>query len=187
MKKNRLKICLLIIPFIVFIASCFQNKNSINIKTNINNEAAIIKTNSIEGIKIGMSVDEFLKLSFDNAEIKKELISIEGDDFDIYNIYKDDKIIYTVEPDKGKIYRIRVKEKSIKTEKGIGVGNTMADIRKHYKIKHFGAAEGQVSIIVENYTYSFMLNEAEIPKAWWQNPTLKELKDDLQIKFILII
>ncbi len=52
----------------------------------------IIKTDSIDGVKIGMSIQEFLKIKKENRIVKKEKISLEGDDYDIYNVYKDKKI-----------------------------------------------------------------------------------------------
>ncbi|MGE5436663.1 MAG: hypothetical protein ACM3O3_05495 [Syntrophothermus sp.] len=145
----------------------------------------IIKSNALGNIKIGMHIAEFL-IMFPHEDIKKEKISLEGDDYEIYNFYKNDNVIFSVEPDEDKIWRIWIHSNKITTEKGLKIGDNLKDIRKNYKIKDFVVGEGQVAIILENYDYSFMLESIEIPEDWWTNQKLETLTDNLKIESIII-
>lgn len=167
----------------------FSNaQNVTNSNSNINNVSGteIIKSKSIGEIKLGMPIDDFLKLSLENKTIKKELINLEGDDYNIYNIYEHGQVIYAVEPDEEKVWRIWIYSGKLKTKKGIGIGNTLKDIRTHYQVKEFVVAEGQVAIIVENYEFSFLLESGEIPENWWSNQKIDTLSDNLKVGLIII-
>ena len=149
----------------------------------------IIKTDSIDGVKIGMSIQEFLKLKKENRIVKKEKISLEGDDYDIYNVYKDKKILYGVEPQCEKecnVWRIWVYSKDFKTKENIGIGNKLGDLKKKYTISEFITGEGRVAILVKEINISFLLDSSRIPDSWWSNQSLENLNDELKIVVIII-
>lgn len=186
MKTSRIIFSVFIFMFLIMKFSNAQNVTNSN--SNINNVSGteIIKSKSIGEIRLGMPIDDFLKLSLENKTIKKELINLEGDDYDIYNVYENGQVIYAVEPDEEKAWRIWIYSGKIKTEKGICIGNTLKDIRTHYQVKEFVVGEGAVAIIVKNYEYSFILESAEIPENWWRNQKLETLNDNLKIGMIII-
>lgn len=129
-----------LIALIGLIISCAQTqkKTTSYISNSTNQNIEIINTHSVGEIKLGMNINEFLELTFDNKVVKKELMSLEGENFDIYNIYENDKIVYAAEPYNGKIFRVWVYGEKIMTEKGIGVGSTLGDIREQYENIQFG-------------------------------------------------
>jgi hypothetical protein len=182
-----LKIAIVLLLQLLFISNSFsQEEKETSIASDIGRSYEIIKSTSLGEIKIGMSIEEFLQLSLNNRTIRKELINLEGDYYDIYNIYEDDQIVYSVEPDEEKVWRIWIYGKNLKTEKGIGIGNSLGEIRKHYKIKYFSVGEGQVAIILEDFEYSFLLDSRQIRKKWWSEQSLDGLEDEILINLIII-
>ena len=97
-------------------------------------------------------------------------------------------MIYAVEPDeKGeKVWRIWLYGKRFKTELGIGVGNTLADLKNKYTIDDMSTAEGAVFILVKEIEVGFELDGSKISREWWNEMKLEELKNDLPISLIII-
>lgn len=148
-----------------------------------------IKSTSLGELEIGSDLEQFLVLTHNNRTIKKEIISLEGDDYDIYNVYQNDRIIFAVEPDCNPscvVWRIWINSDIFKTEKGIGIHNTLGDIKKHYKIKGFAVGEGRIAILVEDFDYSFLLDSRQIPDDWWGNQSLDKLNNNIRIDQIII-
>ncbi|QDO94248.1 hypothetical protein FNB79_09780 [Formosa sediminum] len=147
-----------------------------------------IENDSVDNVKIGMEISDFLESKNKEYNIKKETISLEGDDYDIFNVYENSKLIYAVEPDeKGeKVWRIWLYGQKFKTELGIGVGNTLADLKNKYTIDDMSTAEGAVFILVKEIEVGFELDGSKIPREWWNEMKLEELKNDLPISLIII-
>ncbi|MGE5393959.1 MAG: hypothetical protein ACM3P1_04390 [Candidatus Saccharibacteria bacterium] len=159
------------------------NGNAQGSKVDLN--CLIIKSNGLGNLKTGMQVAEIF-IMFPYEDIKKETINLEDDEYDVYNFYKNDKVIFSVEPNNEKIWRIWIHSERITTEKGLKIGDRLRDIKKYYKIKDFVVGEGQVAINVENYDYGFILESKEIPEGWWTNQKLETLNDNLKIESIII-
>lgn len=150
----------------------------------------IIDSGSIGEIKIGMTINDFLKISNAKEIVKKEKIQLEGDSYDIYNIYRNNKIVYAVEPNcekECKVWRIWIYGKVFKTKEGIGVGNTLADLKKKYLIKELSTeGEGRVAIFVKEVNITFFLDSSKIPENWWSNQSVNTLSENLEITSIII-
>ena len=134
--------------------------------------SCVNKSDAIDGVKIGMPINEFLEIKKDNRIVKKEIISLEGDDYDIYNIYRNNEILYAVEPqceEECTVWRIWVYSKEFKTKEGVGIGNKLGDLKKKYTLKDVITGEGSVAILVEEINLSFILDSLEIPDSWWTN------------------
>ncbi len=148
--------------------------------------SALIKESpSIDGVKVGMSVESFLKIVKGKRTVKKEKMSSEGEEYNIYNVYKDGKLMYSVEPECGKtckVWRISVYTKEFKTGKGIGVGSTLADIKKNYTVTDISTeGEGELAVFVKETEMTFFLDSSKVPPGWWRNRTLKTLNDKILV------
>lgn len=165
------------ILILIIIISFFQNQG-------------IITSNSLDEIKIGMLIDDFYRFTDTSLTIKKESIKLEGDLYDIYNVYSKDTLVFAVEPDCEdicKIWRIWLYSPHYKTMEGIGVGNTLGDLKEKYTIKSFNSEEGSVSVSVEQIDLGFQMDSKNIPDTWWSNQSLKGLSDSLKIDLIIIM
>lgn len=139
-----------------------------------------------------MTINDFLKICKGNSVVKKEKIQLEGDSYDIYNVYRNGKVAYAVEPDcekECKVWRIWVYSVDFKTKEGIGIGNTLADVMKKYTIKELSTeGEGHISITTEEAEkISFFLDSSKLPPTWWSNPSLTTLNEDRKIDLIIVI
>jgi hypothetical protein len=152
--------------------------------------AGLIESGSIDGIKIGMSINEFLNIRKEQYIVKKEKIQLEGDEYDIYNVYQNGKKVYAIEPDcekECKIWRIWVYGRDFKTKEGIGVGSTLSDLKGKYTIKELSIeGEGGVAIFVKEIDVTFFLDSTKIPETWWTNQNISSLNDQLVIDMIII-
>ena len=147
-----------------------------------------IENDSVDNVKIGMKISDFLKSKNEEYNVKKETINLEGDDYPIFNVYENSELIYAVEPDeKGeKVWRIWLYGQKFKTELGIGVGNTLGDLKNKYTIDDMSTAEGSVFILVKEIEVGFELDGSKIPREWWNEIKFEELENDLLISLILI-
>ena len=147
-----------------------------------------IENDSVDNVKIGMKISDFLKSKNEEYNVKKETINLEGDDYPIFNVYENSELIYAVEPDeKGeKVWRIWLYGQKFKTELGIGVGNTLGDLKNKYTIDDISTAEGSVFVLVKEIEVGFELDGSKIPREWWSEIKFEELENDLLISLILI-
>ena len=150
--------------------------------------SGIIENDCVDDVKIGMKTSEFLKSKSTVYNVKEETISLEGDDYPIFNVYENSEIIYAVEPDdKGeKVWRIWLYGQKFKTDSGIGVGNTLGDLRNKYTITDISTAEGSIVILVNEIEVGFDLNVSQVDRKWWDEIKLEELNDNILIDLIII-
>ena len=147
-----------------------------------------IETDCVDDVKIGMKISEFLETKNKIYIIKEDTINLEGDDYPIFNVYENSELIYAVEPDEteSKVWRIWLYGKRFKTETGIGIGNTFADLKEKYTITDMSTAEGSVVISVKEIEVGFELDASQIPREWWNEIKMEDLKSDLPITLIII-
>ncbi|MFD0975393.1 hypothetical protein [Salinimicrobium gaetbulicola] len=150
--------------------------------------SGIIENNCVDNVKIGMDISDFLESKREIYKVKEETINLEGDDYAIFNVYENSELIYSVEPDENgeKVWRIWLYGQKFKTELGIGIGNTLADLKNKYTIDDISTAEGSVFILVKEIEIGFELDGSKIPREWWNEMKLEELKNDLPISLIII-
>lgn len=148
----------------------------------------IIKNDSVDDVTLGMEISEFLKTKSPVYEIKEETISLEGDDFPIFNVYENSALIYAVEPDEKveKVWRVWIYGRKFKTDSGIGVGNTLGDLRNNYTITDMSTAEGSIVILVNEIEVAFDLKVSQVDIEWWKEMRLEDLEDNIQIDLIII-
>lgn len=134
-------------------------------------KAVILKANGINGISSG---DQIATLTDQGILKKGELKTGEGD-FEIWNIMDKNlgKIGYVLEHPQleGQVGQIHITSDAVKTENGLGVGSTWADIRAAYpSAQVFGSEiEGITAAVVGAYhfqldirNWSYEVDEAKI-------------------------
>jgi len=165
--------------------------SSDSIKTTISTSQTDFITNkSVDGVAIGDKVTDFLSVISKQYTVKKEQMQLEGDSYDIYNVYDKGQKIYSVEPDFDKsdiIDRIWIYGKTFKTDKGIGVGSTLAAIKSTYHIESIGTeGEGGLQILVKEIPVAFIMDNSQLPKDWWEKENKEAIPEDLQVEEIII-
>jgi hypothetical protein len=85
-----------------------------------------------------------------------------------------------------RIGRINVYDSRFKTEKGIGVGSTLGEIRREYRVDWIGFGEGPLCARVEQIGMTFALDYSKPPREWYEtnNPAL--IPDGAKVVSILL-
>ena len=122
--------------------------------------------------------------------VKKEKMYLEADSFDIYNVYEKGQKIYSVEPNLDKpdiVDRIWVYGTKFKTEKGIGVGSTLAEIKSKYQVESISTeGEGGLSVTVKEISVGIIMDNSKLPENWWDKMENKKIPENLPIEEIII-
>jgi hypothetical protein len=58
------------------------------------------------------------------------------------------------------VWRIAVTNPNVRTEKGIGIGSSVGELRSHYTITAVGSGEGRVFVMVNELSASFELDRS---------------------------
>ena len=115
---------------------------------------------------------------------------LEADGFDIYNVYEKGQKIYSVEPNLDKpdiVDRIWVYGTKFKTEKGIGVGSTLAEIKSKYQVESISTeGEGGLSVTVKEISVGIIMDNSKLPENWWDKMENKKIPENLPIEEIII-
>ena len=153
-------------------------------------KADFITNKSVDVVAIEGSIKNFISEVQQRYSVKKQKMYLEADSFDIYNVYEKGQKIYSVEPDLDKpdsIVRIWIYGSKFKTDKGIGVGSTLADIKSKYHIESISTeGEGGLSITVKGISVGFIMDNSKLPKDWWEKMDNKKIPDILPIEEIII-
>ena len=117
-------------------------------------------------LKIGMSADELYK-NYEKKLTKRVDLKIEGHycpaiEINLQNkeTQKPSLIAEITQEDKWTVWRIRVYDSRFKTDKGIGVGSTLGDIRKFYKVFWQACGEQVLCAYVKDIQMSFVIDSA---------------------------
>jgi hypothetical protein len=162
-----------------------------SIKTIIStSETDFITNKSVDGVTIGEKITDFVSVVRQRYTVKKEKMQLEGDSYDIYNVYDKGQKIYSVEPNIDKpdiIDRIWVYGTKFNTEKGIGVGSTLAEIKSKYQVESISTeGEGGLSITVKEISVGIIMDNSKLPENWWDKMDNKEIPEYLPIEEIII-
>ena len=149
-----------------------------------------ITNKSVDGVTIGDKITDFISVVRQRYSVKKEKMYLETDSFDIYNVYERGQKIYSIEPNLDKpdiVDRIWVYGTKFKTEKGIGVGSTLAEIKSKYHIESISTeGEGGLSVTVKEISVGIIMDNSKLPENWWDKMDNKEIPENLPIKEIII-
>ena len=162
-----------------------------SIKTTISTSKTDFITNkSVDGVTIGEKITDFISVVRQRYSVKKEKMHLEADGFDIYNVYEKGQKIYSVEPNLDKpdiVDRIWVYGTKFKTEKGIGVGSTLAEIKSKYQVESISTeGEGGLSVTVKEISVGIIMDNSKLPDNWWDKMENKKIPENLPIEEIII-
>jgi len=137
-----------------------------------------------------MDKEKALEIANKNYDVHESVINLEGEDFQIFEVYKDTELLLNIEPycdSECEIWRIWVYSKRFMTDKGIGIGNTIEDILKKYDFEYIATGEGNVSLKVKELDLGFMLDQTLFPKTWWEDGAkFKDIPTQTKITMIIL-
>ncbi|TES89915.1 MAG: hypothetical protein E3J87_11095 [Candidatus Cloacimonadota bacterium] len=84
------------------------------------------------------------------------------------------------------VSRITVYDDSFRTEKGMGVGSTLGDLRKHHQINWIELGEGGLIARSDELMMSFVLFLVDIPEEWYMTRDMELIPDSTKIVSIFI-
>ena len=162
-----------------------------SIKTTISaSKTDFITNKSVDGVTIGEKITDFISVVRQRYSVKKEKMYLEADSFDIYNVYEKGQKIYSVEPNLDKpdiVDRIWVYGTKFNTDKGIGVGSTLAEIKSKYHVESISTeGEGGLSVTVKEISVGIIMDNSKLPVNWWDKMDNKEIPENLPIEEIII-
>ena len=162
-----------------------------SIKTTISTSKTDFITNkSVDGVTIGEKITDFISVVQQRYSVTKEKMYLEADSFNIYNVYEKGQKIYSVEPNLDKpdiVDRIWVYGTKFKTEKGIGVGSTLAEIKSKYHVESISTeGEGGLSVTVKEISVGIIMDNSKLPENWWDKMENKKIPENLPIEEIII-
>lgn len=185
----------LILFLIVGITSCSPKQDGKvkpvdeSVKTVIApSKADFITNNSVDGIAIGDNVDEFISEVKQRYTVKKEITQLEGDEYDIYNVYENKQKKYSIEPNFDQpdiIYRIWVYSSKFKTAEGIGIGSTLSEIKSKYQIESISTEDG-LHVFVKEISVCFIMDTSKLPEDWWGKMDIEKIPANLAVVEIII-
>lgn len=145
-------------------------------------------------VKIGMDMS-VVKQAFPNDGIAKRTEMKEGTPYPIYTISINepgqknaDSLIIDVdaEPQKETVYSITVLDSRFKTSKGVGVGTTLAELRKAYKVANLMFSDrGLPIVIIEELGMTFDFKIKNFTPKKGGNPA-DSIPQDTPVNSILI-
>ena len=84
------------------------------------------------------------------------------------------------------IYRINVYDKRFKTDKGIGVGSTLGDIRKSYEVDWIRFGEGTLYARVAELRMSFALDFYRVSAQWYKTRDQNLIPNNAKVESVLV-
>ncbi|MFN3405065.1 MAG: hypothetical protein ACK40G_13270 [Cytophagaceae bacterium] len=135
--------------------------------------------------KIDMTIEE-LNTFYNKTKIRQASYSLDGQSYQAYFIKTNsDSSALRIEPVCNKdcrIYRIKISDPSYKTKTGIGVGSTIADIKKYHLIDSIESTEEGPGVRVERLGLTFLLDPLTLPG----NLVKETLPEEAKVSGIII-
>lgn len=84
------------------------------------------------------------------------------------------------------VSRLLVYDPKFKTRNGLGVGSTLAELRKTYRVKEIAQAEGDIFAVVEELKMSFSLDKQRLPKDYVKTGDPRLIPATTRVKAVLL-
>ncbi|MBN1638244.1 MAG: hypothetical protein JW866_04720 [Ignavibacteriales bacterium] len=153
------------------------------------NPEFLISSSKAGKISVGMEVKEIYDL-YPSNRIKKSTRSVEGEEYEIYQIYDNsDNLMMEVEAyctDKCRVLWIGIRSTKMKTNKQIGIGSTIGELRKNHNVEDILEGEGNVVALLKDENITFILDDLRIPNSWWNDQKMNKIPDDIKIVEIFV-
>lgn len=85
-----------------------------------------------------------------------------------------------------RVYRIQVRDSAIETRRGVGVGDTVGDLRASHPPDRLIGGEGNVGLRVEALAATFLLDGDRVQPEWRRTNDPDAVPDDVTIRRILL-
>lgn len=155
----------------------------------LKNPEYLISSGKTGKISIGMEINKIYDY-YPSSRIKKSVRMLEGEKYDVYEIYDNlDNFLFEIEPiceQKCKVFRITIKSPKMKTNKLIGIGNNVGDLKRNYTLDEIIQVESIVVATIKNENITFVLDDLSIPKLWFQNQKIENMPEHIKITEIFV-
>lgn len=151
-----------------------------------------ISKNLIGPVRVGMPVAEMRKV-VPAPQLKEVPITREGKGYKAYEIRQSESdpqaglLIEEICQPTCKVWRIQVHNPAYKTKEGLGIGSTLGDVKKHYKISFLGTGETEIVAVSEDAKLTFMLDVSKVPPKQVPFLNLKNTPDTTPVIGMLVL
>ncbi|MCL2063447.1 MAG: hypothetical protein FWG98_03615 [Candidatus Cloacimonetes bacterium] len=139
-----------------------------------------------QGGYVGQTVSDFISNFESLFNVVNGVISLNGNDYQTYDVFENDDLLFQVGPfpsyyDDKTLTRIWIYSPQIKTEKGIGIGNTYAEMKTQYT-DIYSSFEGGMGLWIEGLSAFFSMG-GEVP----ENYTWEDIPENFTIQQITLV
>jgi hypothetical protein len=136
-----------------------------------------------------MPLDKALQIAQEKYTVEKNTIFLEGIDYTVYDILLNSELLLKLEPsfnNEGTLWRIWIYSDRYKTNKGIGVGSTIADVLENYTYDSFLTEGSGHWLKVKETNVGFSLDSKAFTYEWMLNGAkFENIPKDTKITFII--
>lgn len=153
----------------------------------------IISSTSIGPFTSKMKLVEALKTAKSKFTVKEDSIMLEGDNYLVFNLLIQEKIVLQIEPDcldeNCEVMRYWIYGNQFVTKEGLGIGNTIQDFLEVYELDQFIFGEGgTIFFRVKGLNINMMVDQSLIDEKWWTNGSnFEELPKGTKIVSMIFI
>jgi hypothetical protein len=154
------------------------------------NNEFFLDSNRAGNFKTNMLLDEALELAYSKYEVEESTINLEGDDYIVYNLKKDGRLLLKLEPNcepECRVWRIWVYSDLYRTKKGIGVGSTIEVVFKKYSLRYFSTEGGGYFLHVNENDLGFEIDPTPLDLEWWNaGARFEDIPSDTKVIMIIV-
>jgi hypothetical protein len=163
-----------------------------NASSSRTNDAFILSRGEAGSVKTGMTIDQLYSIVGRGRTrlVDEQLEGLFSPAIEIYltDRQRDRPSLVAEVVGRGSgfvVGRITVYDPRFKTSKGIGVGSTLGEIRRNYKVNFIGFGEGPLVARVEQLGMSFAL-DARPPAKWYKSQDAKLIPNNARVIFVFL-
>lgn len=136
-----------------------------------------------------MPLDKALQIAQEKYTVEKNTIFLEGIDYLVYDIFLNAELLLKLEPsynNESTLWRIWIYSDRYKTNKGVGVGSTVADVLENYTFDVFLTEGSGHWLKVKELSVGFNLDSKAFTYEWLLNGAkFEDIPKDTEIIYII--
>ncbi|RNI29636.1 hypothetical protein EFA69_08745 [Rufibacter immobilis] len=149
-----------------------------------------LRPGQVGAVRVGMPIDEARK-QYGNTKFRETTLLQEGTETKAFEVLGERRRTDMVVEQECtgtncRVFRIKVINPAFKTPGGVGIGSTLADVKKSFPITSISAGEGKLYAISQEAKMSFALNATSIPAGKWGSLKVKDVPDNTPVSEILV-